>query len=202
MNDLGDLIRLIDLDPDFIINLKYAGPDNFTGQTVYSSGECYINKHTALLLIQAKNAVKAQGFRMKIWDAYRPISAQRRFWDILPNNDFVARPPDMEKLTEFRPSHMNGQCVDVTLTDTQGCDIPMPSEFDDFSERATLSCPFTEPERIKNALILRSAMEQAGFASYDNEWWHFYDVTTPPAPYLDVFSNQMSECGTKLCTKT
>ncbi|MFR5149694.1 MAG: M15 family metallopeptidase [Ruminococcus sp.] len=67
---------------------------------------------------------------MKIWDAYRPIRAQKRFWEIMPNDDFIARPPDMTKIKKFRPTHMNGMCVDVTLTDKEGNEIEMPSPFD------------------------------------------------------------------------
>lgn len=185
MNDQGDLIRLLDLDQDFIIDLIYATPHNFTKQQIYQSGECYIDKHTAARLIEAKNTVKGDGYRMKIWDAYRPVSAQKRFWDILPDNNFVARPPDMNTLKEFRPSHMNGQCVDVTLTDLDGNDIPMPSEFDDFTEKASLDCPSTDPTLRKNAAYLRDVMVKAGFRPYSGEWWHFYDMTTKPVPYLD-----------------
>ena len=63
---------------------------------------------------------------MKILDAYRPIRAQKRFWEIMPNDDFIARPPDMTKIKKFRPTHMNGMCVDVTLTDKEGNEILVP----------------------------------------------------------------------------
>ena len=86
----GNLVRLLDLDPDFIIDLRYSRKDNFTGKAVYDFKDCYIDIHTAKQLIAAKNAAKKDGFRIKVWDAYRPVSAQQRFWDILPDNDFVA----------------------------------------------------------------------------------------------------------------
>ncbi len=44
-------------------------------------------------------------------------------WEIMPNDDFIARPPDMTKIKKFRPTHMNGMCVDVTLTDKEGNEI-------------------------------------------------------------------------------
>ncbi len=185
MNQQGDLIRLLDMDSEFIIDLRYATSNNFTKQKVYNSGECYINKSTAALLIKAKNIAKEKGYLMKVWDAYRPISAQERFWEILPDNNFVAYPPDMKVLTVFKPSHMNGLCVDITLTDLNGNDIPMPSEFDDFSEKASLSCPTLREEERNNAVYLKSVMESVGFKPYSGEWWHFYDMVTPPCPYLD-----------------
>ncbi len=185
MKEKGDLIRLLDLDPDFIIELKYATPDNFTGQTIYSSNECYINKNTAKLLIQAKNIFQSDGFRVKILDAYRPLRAQKRFYEILPDSNFVAPPPDMSTLKTFRATHLNGLCVDLTLVDHTGKEIEMPSEFDDFTERASLSCETTSATGRKNALYMKTVMERVGFEGYQHEWWHFYDRQTAPTAFLD-----------------
>ena len=181
----GNLVRLLDIDPDFIIDLRYATADNFTGQQVYQSGECWIDAHTAEILIKAKNIFKADGYRVKVWDAYRPIRAQKKFWEIMPNDDFVARPPDMTKMTAFRHTHMNGQCVDITLTDLDGKDIAMPCPFDTMDGRAALSCAENPPEGRKNGEYLKQVMESVGFEGYENEWWHFYDVSTDPVPYTD-----------------
>lgn len=186
MRQYGNLIRLLDLDSDFIVDLRYATPDNFTGKVVYDFTECYIDIHTANRLIAAKNLAKKDGYRMKIWDAYRPISAQQRLWDIFPDDNFVAYPPDANNMTEFENSHMNGQCVDVTLTDMDGNELLMPSKFDDFTDKASLFCPETTEEARKNGNYLKSIMEQAGFTSYANEWWHFYDKNTCPVRYSEL----------------
>ncbi len=182
----GNLVRLLDVDPDFIIDLVYATADNFTGSVVYDSPECYIDVDTAQRLIAAKNMAKKDGYRMKVWDAFRPTSAQQRFWDLLPDNNFVAYPPDMETITEFKNSHMNGQSVDVTLTDMDGNDIPMPSKFDDFTEKARLDCPTTSGEALKNGTYLRDIMVRAGFSPYSGEWWHFYDRNPVPVRYTEA----------------
>ncbi|MGC2872773.1 M15 family metallopeptidase [Ihubacter sp. mB4P-1] len=182
----GNLVRLLDLDEDFIIDLIYATPNNFTGSVVYDSPECFIDIATAKRLIAAKDLVKKDGLRMKVWDAFRPVSAQQRFWDLLPDNDFVAYPPDMAVITEFKNSHMNGQCVDVTLTDTNGKELLMPSAFDDFTQKARLDCPETSGEALKNAIYLREIMMQAGFTPYIGEWWHFYDKNPTPARYTET----------------
>ena len=181
----GNLVKLKEIDDDFIIDLKYATADNFTGQQIYESGECWMDRHTAKILIEARNIFKKDGYRVKIWDAYRPIRAQQKFWDVLPDNNFVAMPPDMSKLKTFRPTHMNGLCVDITLTDMNGKDILMPTEFDDLTERASLDCRDTPEEGRKNAMYMRKVMESVGFKHYDGEWWHFYDVSTEPTPFLD-----------------
>lgn len=106
MERKGNLIKLTDLSSDFIIDLKYATPDNFTGVQVYQSADCWLDEHTAQILIKAKEIFEKDGYRVKIWDAYRPIRAQKRFWEIMPNDDFIARPPDMTKIKKFRPTHM------------------------------------------------------------------------------------------------
>ena len=66
----GNLVKLLDLDPEFIIDLPYATENNFTGKVVYQFKDCYIDIHTARQLIKAKNTAKKDGFRMKVWDAY------------------------------------------------------------------------------------------------------------------------------------
>ena len=183
--DKGNLIRLLDIDQDFIIDLRYATAENFTGQKIYDSGQCWVDRHTAEILIKARDIFKKDGYRVKVWDAYRPISAQKKFWEVMPDDNFVARPPDMSKLKTFRPTHMNGLCVDVTLTDMDGREIEMPCEFDDMTERASLSCTTTPEEGRKNATYMKNVMESVGFKSYEGEWWHFYDVTTEPTPFMD-----------------
>lgn len=185
MSCKGDLVRLLDLDENFIIDLKYATTDNFTKEKIYKSGECYIHKNAANLLIKAKNMFYKDGYRVKVWDAYRPISAQAKFWSILPDNNFVARPPDMANIKEFKTNHMNGLCVDITLTDMGGTELVMPCEFDDFSPKASLSCLDISKEGRKNAEYMKSIMEGAGFTAYEGEWWHFYDKTIKPVPYMD-----------------
>ena len=101
MKQYGNLVRLLDMDDEFIIDLVYSTPNNFTGAVVYPFKDCYIDINTAKRLIVAKNLAKKDGYRMKVWDAYRPTSAQQRFWDLLPDNNFVAYPPDMATLKEF-----------------------------------------------------------------------------------------------------
>lgn len=181
----GNLVRITDLSSDFIIELRYASEDNFTGVKVYQSEECWMDEHTAQILMKAQELFRKDGFRIKIWDAYRPIRAQKKFWEIMPNDDFVARPPDMTKIQKFRPTHMNGMCVDVTLTDLEGNEMEMPSPFDTMDEKASLECPLHSAEGRKNGEYLKRIMESVGFQAYECEWWHFYDVSAEPAPFSD-----------------
>ena len=185
MERKGNLIKLTDLSSDFIIDLKYATPDNFTGVQVYQSADCWLDEHTAQILIKAKEIFEKDGYQVKIWDAYRPIRAQKRFWEIMPNDDFIARPPDMTKIKKFRPTHMNGMCVDVTLTDKEGNEIEMPSPFDTMDERASLNYSGHSETGRRNGEYLKQVMESVGFQAYECEWWGFYDGSTDPAPFSD-----------------
>lgn len=185
MEKKGNLIRLLDRDSDFIIDLKYATENNFTGVKIYQSAECWMDEHTAEILIKARDIFKKDGYRVKIWDAYRPIRAQRKFWEVMPDDNFVARPPEVAKIKEFRPSHMNGMCVDVTLTDGNGIEIEMPSPFDTMNERASLDCELNSAEGRRNAAHLKEVMESVGFRAYKGEWWHFYDVSGEPVAFSD-----------------
>ncbi|MDO4799316.1 MAG: M15 family metallopeptidase [Bacillota bacterium] len=180
------LVRLLDRDPDFIIDLRYATANNFTGKVIYESGECYIHPGTADMLIQARNRFRELGYRVKVWDAYRPLKAQRTLWDVVPDDRFVARPPDMSRIREFRASHLNGMCVDITLTDLEGNELVMPTEFDEFGPLAGLERNDHDTEGYRNAKLMCDVMESVGFESYDNEWWHFFDRRSTPTPYLDI----------------
>lgn len=137
------------------------------------------------MLIKAKDIFKRDGYRVVVWDAYRPISAQKRFWELIPNDDFIARPPDMEKIKSFRPTHLNGMCVDITLADNSGKEVVMPSAFDDFTDKAKLGSADADSQAFINANYMKEVMESVGFQAYENEWWHFYDITTPPVPFMD-----------------
>lgn len=190
MDDRDYLVRLLDLDSDFIIDLRYATENNFTNKILYNSNECYVNKNTANLLIKAKDIFKNDGFRVKIWDAYRPISAQRQMFEIVPIDMYVATPPDMSKIVKFEYSHMNGLCVDITLVDFDGNEeMEMPTAFDDFTEMAGLGCDKIPPVARANAEYLKKVMESVGFKASKNEWWHFNDINTKPTPYSDIQFN-------------
>lgn len=180
------IVRLLDLDDEFIIDLKYATDDNFTGQIIYSSRECYIYEKTAKLLIEAKNIFKGDGYRVKVWDAYRPISAQSKLYEVYPIDEFVAPPPDLSKPIDYTPSHMNGMSVDITLVDRYGNEIFMPTEFDAFVPEAGLGSDNIPDIPRENAAYLCRVMESVGFEAYEYEWWHFSDNHNEPMPYSDL----------------
>ena len=185
MNKNTDLVRLLDLDDEFIIDLKYATTDNFTKRNIYGVNECFLNLGTAEILIEAKNIFKKKGFVVKVLDAYRPIWAQKILWDIIKDDNYVASPPDEDDMRNCKQSHLNGMCVDITLVDKNGNEILMPTPFDYFGEEAAFSSLTEDGEAKKNAKLLIDTMESVGFENYDKEWWHFYDRKHNPTRYMN-----------------
>ncbi len=158
-----------DADPDIIVDLKYATSDNFTHQVVYDFDQAISRIDTVKKLAQASKALKDKGYRIKIWDAYRPTYAQKRLFDVYPDPIWVAEPdPNF--------SHQKGVTFDLTLTDKDGNDVEMPTAFDDFTGAAKRNEKSSwTPAAQKNYDILNEAMRQAGFVGYENEWWDFRD---------------------------
>jgi len=177
--EIQGLVKLEDLDSSFVIDLKYATQDNFTGKVIYSSPLCLIHKETAKKLIAANNEFKELGYRLKIFDAYRPFSAQQLLWDATDNKSFVADP-------KKGSVHNRGAAVDVTLVDKDGNEIEMPSGYDEFSKRAALDYKGCPEHQIENRELLGRIMVKHGFRRINNEWWHFEDTNAKNYPILDI----------------
>ena len=166
--ELTGFTNVVTLDPQIIVDLRYATTDNFTHQVVYDFTTAIVRTGTAYKLARASAAVRAQGYRLKIWDAYRPVSAQRRLFEVYPDPEFVAKPdPNF--------SHQKGVTLDLTLTDAAGNECPMPTAFDDFTPLAHRDAPRTKVQDHYYQ-ILNQAMMAAGFVGYENEWWDYRDA--------------------------
>ncbi|GEM_PF-247420 len=164
------LVRVSDIDPSIVIDLKYATKDNFTGMRVYpDNAVALLRKDTALKLKNANEASKKDGYRIKVLDAYRPQYIQYVFWYFVPNPNFVSDPLRGSK-------HNRGASVDVTLVDKDGNEIEMGTAFDDFTEEAAYDYPRHTETALKNMKYLRDVMEGAGFKGISTEWWHFDDA--------------------------
>lgn len=164
------------LDPSIIVDLRYATTDNFTHQVIYDFTTAIARTGTANKLAKASKLLRLQGYRLKVWDAYRPVSAQERLYDVYPDPSFVAKPnPNF--------SHQKGVTFDVTLCDITGRELEMQTEFDDFSVAAHRDFTRT-PLQDEHYHILDDAMRTAGFFGYENEWWDYRDTQMddyPPA---------------------
>lgn len=176
---INGLVELEKLDSSFIIDMKYASSDNFMGKKIYSIHRCVLQLEVAKNLIKANICFKKFGYRLKILDAYRPLSVQKLMWESYPNEDFVA-PLSRGSI------HNRGCAVDVTLVDLNGNELKMPSAFDDFSKKAWITYNQCDDILIRNREFLAKIMLQNGFMRIETEWWHFYDLNYIKYPLLDI----------------
>lgn len=170
----ADFVAVSDYIPSVSTELKYASSENFTSQVIYGFQDAFLRYGTVKKLQAVSDALAGQGFRLKIWDAFRPVSAQFMLWQAFPDDNYVANPKTGHS------NHSRGNAVDLTLTDLQGNELPMPSDFDDFSPLADRDYSDCPESAAHNALLLQQVMERHGFAGYDKEWWHYADRDSYP----------------------
>lgn len=166
-----EFVRVRDYIPDIVVDLKYATEDNFTGTVIYDFSDAYLRYGTVKKLAGVQEELESRGMGLKIWDAFRPVSAQFRLWEICPDATYVANPN-----TGFS-SHSRGNTVDITLVYADGTELSMPTGFDDFSEKADRDYSDCDEISASNALLLENLMIEYDFKPYSGEWWHFSDQT-------------------------
>ncbi len=186
IKSIDGLVLLEDLDPTFIIDLKYATEKNFFETAVYPIDVCAIRLETGEKLVKAHEIVKEKGYKMKVWDAYRPLSVQDKLYEMFPGTSFVAKPPNPPITSGFKPRHNNGMAVDITLVDRDGKKLEMPSEFDDFTDKASPTRECMNDNAKENINYLMEVMLGLGFRVHKGEWWHYVDGLENPSPYLDI----------------
>jgi D-alanyl-D-alanine dipeptidase len=102
------------MDNTIIIDLKYSTKDNFTGKVIYPFKTCLLRKETAVKLSNANELLKEKGYRLKLYDGYRPPFAQDIFWEAVKDERFVANPKNGGSI------HSRGCAVDVSIVDSSG----------------------------------------------------------------------------------
>lgn len=169
-----DLVYIRDICPEIMADLHYATTNNFTGTVIYDFTEPQLRYGTAKKLKLVQRILEEQGFGLKIWDAYRPVWAQFKLWEICPDSTFVANP------NSGYSNHSCGNTVDVTLVRMDGSTVEMPSDFDDFSPLADRDYSDVSDRAAGNARLLEKVMLEAGFTGYSAEWWHYTDTIAYP----------------------
>ena len=167
----GDFVKLRDYIPDIVVELKYATASNFTGQVVYDFTEVYLRYSTVLKLMDVQAELREQGYRLKVWDAFRPLGAQEKLWYAKPDPNYVSNP------WSGTNSHSRGNTIDVTLVNAEGKEVEMPTGFDDFTTFADRDYSDCTDSAAKNATLLQEIMEKHGFKGLQTEWWHFTEET-------------------------
>jgi D-alanyl-D-alanine dipeptidase len=175
-----DLVDLATLDAGLHFDLRYATADNFMHVRLYPIAKASLRRDAAAALVAAQRELATQGLGLKVFDAYRPFSVQQRMWNLIRDERYVSNPA----MNAGR--HTRGTAVDVTLVDRHGHELPMPTSFDDFSERAHRRAAGIPEDRARNAKLLERAMTRQGFLAYPFEWWHFDLRGWEKHPPLDV----------------
>lgn len=165
----ADIVFVEDYIPDLKVDLRYATSSNFTKQVIYEFSDLYLRYGTVVKLMLVQQELRTYGLRLKVWDGFRPVSAQYDLWMAYPNPVYVANPENGYS------DHSRGNTIDVTLVDALGYELEMPSQYDDFTSRADRDYSDCTEIAAQNAALLQSVMEKYGFVPYENEWWHFTD---------------------------
>ena len=162
----ADLVEITPPAFDVDLLIAYAGNDNFTGKPVYARPACYLHRDAAALLARAVGLAADIGYRLLIFDGFRPTEAQWVLWNHTPDPDFLADP-------RRGSPHSRGVAVDIALIDGNDAVLDMGTGFDDFTPRAHHGNRDIAPHSQINRHILLGLMTAAGWDFYRNEWWHY-----------------------------
>jgi D-alanyl-D-alanine dipeptidase len=165
--------ELTELD-SFILDIRYATTNNFVKEKIYPCARCFLKPKVAHALIEVNRSLFLQGYKLKLFDCYRPSPAQQILWNKVPDSLYVA-PPAKGSM------HSRGMTLDLTLTDLQGNEIDMGTPYDFFGPEAHPDYTKFPPSIVKHRRILSEAMRIGGFQPITTEWWHFtYGKGFPP----------------------
>ncbi len=196
--DSSGFVLLSDHVPDIVQEIRYFSTYNFIGDRIdgYEEPCAILTTEAARALKGVSRELNVQGYRLKVFDAYRPAGAVKQFvlWGI-EDTDIRMKPyfyPDLEKTALFetgyiatRSTHSRGSAVDLTLLDmATGKEADMGSPFDFFSEVSHPDYPGVTEEQHENRMILRNAMIRGGFVPLECEWWHF---SLKDEPFPDTY---------------
>ncbi|WP_396193704.1 M15 family metallopeptidase [Flavobacterium sp.] len=164
--DDNAFVNLKNYSNNFVFDMKYATTDNFLKEKVYPCDECFLRVKTIKSLLQANQAFIEKGYRIKLYDCYRPLAIQKKMWKIVPNPTYVANP-------KKGSIHNKGGAVDITLVDSLGNELNMGTAFDFFGPEAGHNYTEFSAEILANRQLLKAIMLQNNFKSFDSEWWHY-----------------------------
>ncbi|MDQ5930569.1 MAG: zinc D-Ala-D-Ala dipeptidase [Bacteroidota bacterium] len=159
-------VNLKNYSNDFIYDMKYATQDNFLKAKVYDCAECFLRLKTIKALIEANKDFMKKGYKIKLYDCYRPLSIQKKMWEIVSNPEYVADP-------KKGSIHNRGGAVDISIVDAKGKEVDMGTPFDFFGIQASHNYTKLSKKVIANRKFLKNIMVKNGFNSFDSEWWHY-----------------------------
>ena len=196
--DFSGFVVLADYVPHIVQEIRYYSTYNFIGERIdgYEEPCALLTKEAARALKAVSNEMIVRGYRLKVFDAYRPACAVKHFvlWGI-EDQDIRMKPyfyPDLQKQELFekgyiakKSSHSRGSTVDLTLLDmSTGGELDMGSPFDLFSVVSHPDYKGITEQQYENRMMLQRVMVRSGFEPIDCEWWHF---TLKDEPYPDTY---------------
>ncbi|MBP5352831.1 MAG: M15 family metallopeptidase [Alphaproteobacteria bacterium] len=196
--DNSDFAEIGSVIHDAAFDIRYYSENNFTGNKIqgYKAPRAYMTKEALSALANAAADLRAKGYRILVWDAYRPQKAVDNFvaWINDPINDGdKSFYPDLLKSNLLegnyiaaKSGHTRGSTIDLTIIKKDGSFVDMGGTFDLFSEVSHPDYQNLTEEQKNNRKILHDAMINAGFEAIDSEWWHF---TLKDEPYKDTYFN-------------
>jgi len=196
--DKSDFVPIYTVIDDAAYDIRYYSSNNFTGNKIngYKAPVAYMTKEGARALAIAAEDLRKQGYRLLIWDSYRPQKAVDNFVEWINNpNDKGDKSfyPELKKSDLLagqyimaKSGHTRGSTVDLTLIKKDGSFVDMGGTFDLFSEISHPDYKKLTKKQKQNRKILHDAMIKAGFKGIDSEWWHF---TLENEPYPDMYFN-------------
>jgi zinc D-Ala-D-Ala dipeptidase len=160
--------RLVDLATLGIpLDIRYATENNFMKKTLYPIAKAYLRAPAARALVNVQRELAPRGLGIKVFDGYRPYRVTEAMWEPIKNPDYVADPAKGSR-------HNRGAAADLTLIDLKtGAEVPMPTPYDDFTDRAAHAFTDLPAEELANRALLREVMERNGFEPLPSEWWHY-----------------------------
>ena len=155
------------LESSIALDIRYATTNNFMGEKIYDCAECYLRTEVAQAIARVHRALKAKGYGgLKMYDCYRPHSAQWKLWKKVPNPQYVADP-------RKGSMHNRGSAVDLTVIDKNGKELDMGTGYDVFDKKAYIDYTGHPATINNNRKLLQEAMIAEGFRTTRTEWWHF-----------------------------
>ena len=160
------LVEITPEEPGVELDIVYASERNFTGKKIYSKSLCFLHCDAKEKFNKAKKIANELGYKIKIFDAFRPLEAQWLLWEEDPNPDFLTDP-------RSGSPHSRGVAIDLTLIGKDGKDIDMGTDFDSFTKKSHHGNYEISRRAQQNRLLLLGIMTLAGWDFYKNEWWHY-----------------------------
>lgn len=160
-------INLKELSDNFVYEMRYATDNNFLDKKVYDCDNCLVRYEVARALLKVAESLSQKNLKIKFFDCFRPVEVQKKMWEIMPDDRYVANPNTTGSV------HNRGAAVDITLVDKLGRELDMGTDFDHFNKEAHHNYSNLPDTVIKNRALLKSTMESAGFDAIKTEWWHY-----------------------------